>query len=291
MRPVQNGNEVHYAADNSNRGLQRMPTRRGRCHARSRQMASRLRTRQNLQYLDDYLDQPIPELSFEEKERATKSAAWHPDKSLAIEVVKWDDFDETIDEWRSWLLEKLQEDANLLVKQDVTCVCPSSKGKDSVLCGNELSVQGRFIQHATKPVQDLLCLYGIDCQISDFNILRTRAPKYAPAVVLTANQASSMPGSDTVTQASSPARSRRLSFLLNGGSEAKAKDRAQAEDETARLIPDIIVCKNEGLLALLVGELKTPWKHDLEELAVLFDDETKRISIQTKARRWLGKSV
>ncbi|KAK5074607.1 hypothetical protein LTR70_010121 [Exophiala xenobiotica] len=256
-------------------------------------MASKLRTRQNLQYLDDYLDQPIPELSFEEKERATKSTAWHPDKSLAIEVVKWDDFDETIDEWRNQILGKLQEDASLLVEQDVTCVCPSSEGKDSVLCGNDLSVQGRFIQHATKPVQDLQCLYGIECQISDFNILKTRAPKSAPAVVPTATQASRMPGSGTVAQASSPARSLRLSFSPNRDSEAKAKDRAQSEDEDemARLVPDIIVCKNEGVLALLVGELKTPWKHDLKELAVLFGDENRQISIQKKARLWVARIV
>lgn len=254
----------------------------------SGQAAFRPNTRQNSKFLEDYLDGPVVELSFD-KERATKSEAWHRDKSLAVEVVKWDGFEATIDGWRSELLERLQKVPKPSGSQDVTCIFPTSEEKDSVLCGNELSVQGRFIQYAAKPVQDLLCLYKIACQISDFSILKRRSPKYASAAVRTTNQASSKPNTNTAEQTSGKAHGKRLPATWSRAVEAKARDSARAQDGKARHIPDIIVCKNEGRLALVVGELETPWKHKLEGLALLFGDEDDRVDVQEDAQLWLGK--
>jgi len=254
----------------------------------SRQMASRPNTRQHSKTLEDYLDEPIVELFFD-KERATKSVAWHKGKSLAIEVVRWDDFEATIDGWKIELLERLQKDPKSSGNQDATCIFPSSEEKDSVLCGNELSVQGRFIQHAAKPVQDLLCIYKIACQISDFSILKARSPKYASAAVQTTNQASSKPDTNTAEPTSGKAHCNRLPGTWSRAVEDKARDSARAQDWKARHIPNIIVCKNEGRLALLVGELKTPWNHNLRDLAFLFRDEDDREDIQEDAQLWLGK--
>lgn len=78
--------------------------------------------------------------------------------------------------------------------------------------------------------------------------------------------------------------------LLDERSDSKSKSKSQRKPQSSGNVePDVVTCADAGKTLLTVGEIKTPFNHDLRVLSKLWETKNNRTVAGVKGKEWLGK--
>lgn len=255
---------------------------------------------------ETWLSQSTTQINYSnETGRRTETPAWHKDKELHSEVTvdPWTGFDQFISSVKTRINTQT-------ITHNLLCQCLNTTGKDNIIldtitCGSESSVQGRFLDRVMRPLDLIMSEFEKTCESGDFYIFhkdrrrlcgRARnAPTSSEDLDLwSAEDVKHSPTNSTSHALQSDPDSILDSLAqlnLSSGDLSVSPPSTSAFDLLEKItpyrrVPDIICTKMMGRSSFSVGEVKVPWLHDLDVLSNLHQPSH---SVSKDTRMWLAQ--